>query len=190
MNRLYWCGIGTIILFLIFFMSVLVACEKDVDDQEDKGAQWTPPVSNNNDDDDDNDDNDDDDILGSSPVISDASWSPDQVTYDPKKDYWISVTTFYVYDADNDLSGGNIYFLFAGTNTSYWEIDCLPWNDYTGLENVTDIYNPAPVSIGTIFSTGPNPPGGDNMQSCIDIEVSDGMNNFSNKLENICVTVP
>ena len=150
-------------------------CDDD-DDDDDGGV------------DDDDDDNDD---FGSPPEIDNASWSPDPAEYDPVEDFWISTTTFYICDVDDDLSGGNIYFLQAGTNDSAWTVPYFSWDDffvsYT-LGDVTDCADKAEVAIGTIFGTGTTPPGP--ATTCIDIEVSDGQANFSNKLTNLCVDVP
>ena len=139
--------------------------------------------------DDDDDSGDDDDDDDGSPQIASASWNPDPVEYDSYSNSWISTTTFYVCDYQGDLSGGAVYFLIAGTNESFWQAPYQEWNDYPGgAPYAPDCGNMAEVQFGTIFGFGSTPPGLGTM--CVDIEVSDGAGNFSNKLTNICVTVP
>ena len=203
MKRWYW----LLVLMMSVLLSVaLIGCptdEDEDDDEDDGGDDWTPPPADDDDDDttDDDDDDttdddddttdDDDDSVGSDPEISNASWAPDPAEYDAVEDHWISVTTFYVCDVDDDLSGGNIYFLQAGTNDSAWTVPFFSWDDYIAggtLGDVTDCAAPAEAGIGTIFGEGPTAPGPGT--TCIDIEVSDGQANFSNKLTNLCVDVP
>lgn len=188
MKRWYW----LLVLMMSVLLSVaLIGCptdEEDDDDEDDGGDDWTPAPD---DDDDTTDDDDDDDSVGDAPEISNASWAPDPAEYDAVEDHWISVTTFYVCDINDDLSGGNIYFLQAGTNDSAWTVPFFSWDDYIAggtLGDVTDCAAPAEAGIGTIFGEGPTAPGPGT--TCIDIEVSDGQANFSNKLTNLCVDVP
>jgi hypothetical protein len=155
--------------------------------------QENSPVGDDDDDDDDDDttsddddDNDDDDTAGDKPVISDASWDPNPVAQDPTTGDWLSSLVFFVCDANDDLSGGQIYTYLAGTTDPFLNGDVY-WDDFAGgAPSAPDCGNPEPIQIWINF-TGAVPMG---MDICTDFEVTDGAGNFSNMLTDICVYIP
>ena len=138
--------------------------------------------------DDDDDDDDDDDYTGAAPLIAGAYWNPDPVVYDVTNDYWISTIHFTVCDPQNNLIGGAIYVYRTGTQTLIWA-NPVYWAAFTGLPDASNCSAPLNISLGTIFAQGATPPGwAENL--CTDMEVTDAIGAWSNKLVNFCVYVP
>ena len=189
-----------VIIFFVAAFSLFIACdnaddEKNCDDETNNLRDVNSPSGGDCDDEcnDDDDDDDDDDGGGCCcpPEIADGSWDPELVAYDPYEDIWYSWSTFFICDMDDDLSGGNIYYLKAGTNESILDEPFIGWDDYItqySLDDVTDCANRAKVKLLIEFGSGPDPLGLGLV--CVDIEVSDGGAYFSNKLTNLCVYVP
>ncbi|MCL4234958.1 MAG: hypothetical protein KJ042_10605, partial [Deltaproteobacteria bacterium] len=97
-----------------------------------------------------------------------------------------STLIWTVCDAEDDLSGGQIFVWITGTQTAALSGDIF-WDDFTeGAPSAPDCGAPVDVGIGVDFSA--LVPFGDDV--CVDVEATDSEGNLSNKLENICVFVP
>ena len=138
---------------------------------------------------DDDDDDDDDDATDGSPYISGGYWEPNPVAYDYSYDGWLSALVFEICDKENNLVGGSIYAYISGTTDLLW-VQPVFWSDFSPLPNVSNCTDPEEFGIATLFSSGSSPPGFGNINLCVDLEVTDGQNNWSNLLTNLCVVVP
>jgi hypothetical protein len=124
----------------------------------------------------------DDETWDSWPSIYNAYWDPETAEQDPSGGQWFSNLHFSVCDPEDGLSGGRIFLHVAGTSDPFLEEDIF-WDDI-GAPSAPDCENPASVSFIVDF-TG-KPPG----VHCCDLEVSDGFGDFSNRLTDVCVTLP
>lgn len=123
--------------------------------------------------------------LGSAPVVNDGSWNPNPATDDG---FGATVSTFSwsVCDIDNDLAGGQIFIWVTGQEAPLLANDIF-WADFE--PEMSDVANcDAPVSFGVTVDFTEAVPYGDDV--CVDLEVTDGEGNLSNKLTNLCVFVP
>jgi hypothetical protein len=196
--RLTRCAaIGVLCSFLIIF--AFIQCDKGDSGDDDPGNPFDDDDESTDDDetddddtedDDDNTDDDDDDNEGVAPQISDAYWDPATVEYDDGVDGWVSWVEFDVCDEDNDLSGGGIYVYDTGTSNLIWS-NPLWWDDFDGgAPNAPNCDAPRRIAAGTIFAEGEDPPGYGNENYCVDLEVTDGAGNRSDRIKNLCVVVP
>ena len=164
-------------------------CNNETNDLRDDNSPSGGDCDDECNDDDDDDDDDDGGWCGG-PEIANGQWNPIATAYDPYTDIWYGWSSFLIYDVDDNLSGGNIYYLKAGTHESILDEPFISWDDYIaqyGLDDVTDYTNFAEVKILIEFGSGPEPLGLGIV--CVDIETSDGQANFSNKLTDLCVYV-
>ncbi len=111
------------------------------------------------------------------PVLSGGSWEPTEITTDDP----VSVFSVSVCDAENNLSGGQLYILQAGTTNDFLQ-DETPWDGFNGLDDVSDCETPAEVTIQVNFGTSLG-------EYCADIRATDGDGLRSNMIEDVCVTV-
>ena len=178
---------------LVFALTVVMigACDDDDDDDDEDGDDDTA------DDDSMDDDTTDDDTGGdeSVPVLSGGQWDPATTTLGEFPGYeeqmYYSALIWSVCDPDNNLlPDGEVFVYIAGTTEPFLEGD-LAWADLNNppdsdLGNVGDCENPVQTGINVIFApeSEPGAPG----TFCCDIEATDSNGNFSNTLENLCVT--
>lgn len=121
------------------------------------------------------------------PLIENARWVPEMVTYYPDDNGWYSILVFEVCDVNNDLTNGYIHATKAGQKAPFFTKENLPIYDYLDTSaNVQDCYNKAEIAIVVEFNGGPKPPLY-NQYFCADIQVTDNLKQKSNKLRNICV---
>ncbi|MCC6160212.1 MAG: hypothetical protein IT350_19325 [Deltaproteobacteria bacterium] len=135
--------------------------------------------------DDSDDDTDDDTHWGTPPLISNGIWDPTTATDDATGKF-LSDLTGSVCDIDNDLAGGQIFIWVTGQDAQLLAYEIF-WADF-GPE-ISDVANcDLPASFGVTVDFTEIVPYGDDV--CVDLEVSDGEGNLSNKLTNICVYLP
>ena len=122
------------------------------------------------------------------PRIAYAYWAPD-----PAEELSAGLSTrlgslllWSVCDRNDDLPGGGIYIYKAQTNellTSgpvYWEDFSAP------VSGVSDCSAAIQVGIQLSFDDTP----GLEKELCVDLEVTDGEGNASNRLNDVCLYVP
>ena len=140
-------------------------------------------------------DDDDNDTNGFAPVISNGYFDPDHFTWtaDCFEPYAEPCTylTFSVCDEDDNLSGGGIYLYGCNTTIPFdlWPTFPHPflWDEWSSFPDVTDCDAPQSLALGLNVDAG-------NWQEgtywfCVDIEVTDGAGNVSNRLEDIVVSM-
>ena len=184
-------AMGILSLILAFFFLACGETDDDddtVDDDDDTVDDDDDIVDDDDDDndtgdDDDDDTGDDDDDDLHPPEISDAQWDPNPVSWDDELETWISYINFSLKDVENDLLGGAIYVYLHNTTELIWE------NPIFWESGIPDVVEMAYIAILNIFAETAAPPGW-NIDYCVDLEVSDGVGLFSNKIENFCVYVP
>ncbi|MCZ7583011.1 MAG: VWA domain-containing protein [Deltaproteobacteria bacterium] len=116
----------------------------------------------------------------SAPRLSDGFWEEDD-----DKVVFTHLLKWSVCDEDNDLSGGQVFTWLAGTSVPFFGNFEIYFDDFTGgAPNAPDCDNPLEISGIPVDFTGWVG------TYCADVEVTDGNGNLSNKLTNICVTVP
>ncbi|MCL4235761.1 MAG: hypothetical protein KJ042_14710 [Deltaproteobacteria bacterium] len=111
------------------------------------------------------------------PVLSGGAWEPTEITTEDP----VSVFSVSVCDAENNLSGGQLYILQAGTTNNFLQ-DATPWDGFSGLGDVSDCEIPTEVTIQVNFGTALG-------EYCADIRATDGDGLRSNMIEDVCVSV-
>jgi hypothetical protein len=182
-----------LLLSLMFLLCLTVgyACNDD-DDDDDSGELDDDDDSSTDDDDaspaDDDDatgdDDDDNDTSDQPPVLSNAYWDPNPIEQDPSSGNWISYLKVSVCDPDDDLLGGMICFGDSENPNPHIDCEQNEWDDFDPVPSAPDCSAPVEVAWSVNFTLA------DPGEYCAYIEVTDGAANFSNKLEDICVTMP
>jgi hypothetical protein len=122
--------------------------------------------------------------YGDGPELSNGFWDPNPIVQDPSTGDWISSLVFDVCDPDDDLSGGQLFMYVAGTTDNFLSGDVY-WDDFGGgAPSAPDCNSPLTVGIPVGFTGAPAG------TYCCDLEATDGDGNFSNKLVDMCVTMP
>ena len=133
------------------------------------------------------------------PVLSNGLWYPKTVRLSEVAGqtglWWNSILAWSVCDTGNDLlPEGELYFYQSGTHSWFFSGDNpMPWTDFNDppeidLSNVANCEAPVRTGIPVLFGEeGSPPPAGD---YCTDIEATSNLGGFSNRLEEICVTMP
>ncbi len=154
------------------------------DDTDDDAADDDAADDDAADDDSTDDDAADDDTTDDwqqddgGPVLSGGGWDPTEISTTDA----VSTLAFNVCDEDNNLAGGQLFMLNAGTTDNFLADD-LFWDDISGLGDVSDCGAPAEVTIQVNFA------GASVGEYCADIRATDGDGLRSNVIEDVCVTV-
>lgn len=138
---------------------------------------------------------DDDDSVDSAPEISNGFWLPDNFTWTADCIEYggepCTYLTFSVCDENDDLSGGGIYLYGCNTVMPFELWPGFPhpflWDEWSSFPDVTDCDAPQSLALGLSVDAG-------NWQEgtywfCVDIVVTDGAGNVSNRLEDIVVSM-
>jgi hypothetical protein len=178
-----------LVLVACFGLVWFAACGDDDDDDDDNDDSGFPDDDDDDDDTDEPDDDDDDDdtVPVDAPVIADGAWDPETAIDDPDDatTELVSALAWTVCDPDDNLAGGLIHFYFPGTEEPRG--DSIEWDDFDGgAPSAPDCAVPEAVGILFTFTDSP----GWDEDVCVDIVVTDGDGNSSNRLTDLCVYVP
>lgn len=175
-----------VFLIVSFFLvsSLAVNCLDDDDDDDD--------LLQDNDDDDDDSGEDDSDP----PVISSGHFEPDQFTWteaceDQNAAVHCTYLVFEVCDPGNNLPGGEVFAYHAGTDDLALFSGPFPWDTLFNAgypSDAEDCNDPLVVELGIYFIRTNFPQIG-TYKLDLDIEVTDGSGNLSNKLKDITVII-
>ena len=171
--------------------------DDDIAPDDDTGDDDTWPDDDTGDDDTwPDDDTGDDDDTDHPPVLSNAGWDPSEVTLGDVggEYYWYSALMWSVCDLGNDLlPDGGLYIYLSGTSEPFLVDQPIDWSDLNDppdidLGDVDDCGSPVEAGLMILFGEEASPPpAGD---YCCDIEATDDHGYWSNKLEDLCVTMP
>ena len=163
------------------------------------GLSVMAPMCGDDDDDDISgivDDDDDDADDSAAPIISNARFEPDEFTWseiceDGTAAGYCTSLVFDVCDPGNNLAGGQIFCYQKGTETPA-SPQPFEWDDLIayGLvpDDVSDCDNPEKIQVGLYFLRTYFPQIG-TYNFAIDMEVTDGSENVSNRLTDISVII-
>ncbi len=112
------------------------------------------------------------------PTISNGRWNPDSVPSSAPQ----SKLEFSVCDVNSNLAGGQIRIFHSGSADPFLGSH-LNWSDNPPSGSVANCENPFPYVIAIDLS------GLETGQHCADIVVTDGANQQSNTISNVCVTI-
>lgn len=184
-NMMFFAAIG--ILCVLAALNTASSCtwtsENDGDDDQSDGDDFDDDTDDDgsasgpDDDDNDDDDNDGGDDDETAPRLSNARWEPTYIEGDGT-----SALTFSVCDEVGDLDGGRIFVWTAGTPDPFMGFE-LSWDDIDEAFDATNCDAPAEVAFDVDFDGAPAG------AYCCDVAVTDGDDNVSNKISNLCVGV-
>jgi len=128
--------------------------------------------------------------------LSDGGWYPTDLTVKSfgGTRYWFSNLYWSVCDPGNDLlGGGTVYFYLTGTTEQFLEDQPIAWEFFNSppeadLSVAGDCENPVQTGMRILFGEESSPPAAGDY--CVDIESTDAAGDFSNLLEELCVTMP
>ncbi len=153
-----------LVLSMVFGMTAFMACasgDDDDDDDDDTGdddvfadddASGDDDATDDDATDDDatDDDADDDSGSGTAPVLGGGLWDPDPAA-DDGTGAIVSTLVWNACDAEDDLSGGQIFVWITGTQTAALQGDVF-WDDFTsGAPSAPDCGAPVDVGIGVDY---------------------------------------
>lgn len=177
-------------IFLTASAALAISCgngdSNDDDDDDDDGATPFDFDDDGTADDDSSadDDSEDDDDVGdidddnAAPLIHSGEWLPETIERGD-----LGALNWKVCDAMDNLDGGWIFLMWAGTNDSFVD-DPLYWDDVEGgVPSAPDCSFPASVTLSIDLSAL------EIGEYCTDLEATDADGNLSNQLENLCVTI-
>ncbi len=111
--------------------------------------------------------------AGATPVLSNAVWDPDVIGSEGD-----SQLIFDLCDADDNLGGGQVFVWWTGTDTPFFDFEIF-YDDFAG-DHTTPCES---LIIAVDFPWLPQDTYG------VDLQISDGHGNLSNKLTNISIEI-
>ncbi len=167
--------------------------EDDDDDQSDPDSDEDDDDTSTDDDDDDDETSTDDDDEGHAPILVAAYFDPAlfdmvETCTDDQQDPCTALI-WEVCDFDSDLDGGTIFIYEAGTRDPAFG-EHMEWYTW-GSDPLDDCGNPYLTGINVFFKGSLEkwcPQAGETNRLRVDMKISDGAGNLSNKITDIEVS--